>query len=55
MKEPVRAFNKGLCLNRNSIHKDSIIYGSFKTIHNPLKQLPEKIKSYLKLLLVGRS
>jgi len=42
MKEPVRAINKGLCFNIGFHLLSKIIDGSFKTIPNPLRQLPAK-------------
>jgi hypothetical protein len=42
MKEPARAINKGLCFNKGFHPYRYIVYGSFKTIPNPLRQLPVK-------------
>ena len=42
MKEPARAINKGLCFNKGFHFYRYIVYGSFKTIPNPLRQLPVK-------------
>ena len=42
MKEPARVINKDLCFNRGFYPKSKIVYGSFKTIPNTLRQLPAK-------------
>ena len=42
MKEPVRAVDKCLCFNIGFHLLSKIAYGSFKTIPNPLRQLPAK-------------
>ena len=42
MKEPSRTIHKSLCIQRNVLALNKIDYGSFITIHNPLKQLPAK-------------
>jgi hypothetical protein len=43
MKEPAQAIQKDLCFNRGFINKPKLSLGSFKTIPNPLRQLPVKI------------
>jgi hypothetical protein len=42
MKEPARAIHKGFCFNSGFHPQSKIEYGSFKTIPNPLRQLPVK-------------
>jgi hypothetical protein len=43
MKEPAQAIQKDICFNGGFIHKLKLSLGPFKTIPNPLKQLPAKI------------
>ena len=42
MKEAALAIYKGLCFNMEFHPKSQIAGGSFKTIPNPLRQLPAK-------------
>jgi hypothetical protein len=42
MKEPARTINKDLRFIRRFHLQSQIAFGSFKTIPNPLKQLPVK-------------
>jgi len=42
MKESARTIDKSICLKKGFHPKRQIAYGSFKTIPNPLRQLPVK-------------
>jgi hypothetical protein len=50
MKKPVLSFDKGKRFKTIRSSKPGVEKGFFRTIPNPLKQLPAKIESYLRLL-----